>query len=590
MFNKHSDMMRRHSMVSDLMDGRTPSNSKSAFEALADKVNAPKTAQPTQVGMFDQAIPETIGKLYPQTDLQLANMDRIGGLDKVRKANQSAKDTSKKYELESGLGFDMYDKIEDEGLAQQRAGQVSAFTNTPEYRTGLNNYMADMQDSTLSEDELKMYYANANGVTGKGSTLHYDKKKGDFSYTMPKFGLGDAIEIGTKGLLTFAVGGALTPMFAAAGLGTTAAASTGKAVASGLSSALQGGDIKSIATSAIFAGATEYASSISKVATNAMDSALAEGVNVTKETLASAASLADKAKIASNVSNALKVVKAVDNKDILSGLNAALALGGLDTPTEYARDVIEKTFGGSEWVSQNSDALAEASIKFVDKVTQGKSVEEALASSAVKYAKEGGGLSQLIPEGFDTGDFELDSEFIDTILEAGKNIDKEYIQPAKNTVVEIANQTGTFIKDNLPDVPDVDLKELKKTLSEINRKEIKPVVTDVKKFLSDVNKEEIKPVVTTVKESLSDFNEEEIKPVIADVKDFIKDIDLPDIDLPNIDFPSLNFPSLLSGGGTGISSPNKRADLVNIALTDPELVKGMEYDDLSNYLTKERTI
>jgi hypothetical protein len=380
-------------------------------------------------------------------------------------------------------------------------------------------------------------------------------------------------------------------MFAAAGLGTTAAASAGKAMASAISTAVQGGDLGDVVGSAIFAGAAQYATSASEAANAAKAANVAQGANATAEAISSAASLADKATLASNVSNALKVVKAVDekdliggvlaatdiagvatetskntlklinaveNKNILDGVESSLALAGLDSPVTYAQEMIEDNFGDVEWVQHNLAPLAEAAIEFTDKMTQGNSFEDSILSSTGKYIDGGGGWSQLLPKGFnpDMGSFELDSEFISTILAAGKELDKEYIQPTKDTVVGIVKETGKFVEEYLPDVSPVDLSGFGETLSK--------------------------------------FNKDEIQPVIADIKDFIDDIDLPDIDLPDIDLPDINLPdfsSLLAGGGSGSrGAGSSKADLVNIILTDPELVKGIEYADLSNYLTKERTI
>lgn len=565
------------SLVRDLLDANTPSNSRTALDSLAATLNEPvkpfspasankmrvieqpvyDTGSEEEVGMFDQdlqaptaTVPFSTGwsKGFVADDKTFANMDRIGGLSAVKNATQEAQEVAKNYKLENGLSFDMFEQIEDEGTAQQKTDELNNFTNSPGYLTGLNNYMAEMEGSDLTEQELQMYYADANGIRGRTSTLLYDEDKKEFTYKMPDINyIKAAVETG----LTLAVGTALAPMFAAAGLGQAAAASVGKAVASGASTALRGGDLGDVAGSAIFAGATQYAKSISEAAMAANAANAAQGANVTADALSSAAVLADKATLASNVSNALKVAKAVENKDILSGVTSGLALAGLDSPLTFAKETIEENFGDIEWVSQNSDALASASIKFTDKVTQGISIEDSLLSSAVEYANKGGGLSQLLPEGLDTGDFELDNEFINTILEAGKVIDKEYVQPAKNTVVEIAKETGRFIADNAPDAPDIDLSGLKQTLS--------------------------------------DFNRNEIKPVIANVKNFIGEVDLPK--LPSFPLPSFSLPSLLADGGSGSKGTgSSKADLVNIMLKDPELVKGIEYADLSNSLTKERTI
>ena len=545
------------SLVRDLLDANTPSNSRTALDSLATTLNEP-------VKPFSPA-----------------------SANKMRVIEQPVYDTGSEEQVGMfGQPVTTTPEVQGTSSAFSEGWETGFITDVPRHESSsrYNEWGAPVQEAIQLEksvEGLAENYKIGNGLSF-GATR-------DVSNLDPSG--KNKVVIGSKALLTFAAGAALAPMFTAAGLGTTAAASTGKAMAAAISTAVQGGDLGDVVGSAVFAGAAQYATSASEAANAAKAANVAQGANATAEAISSAASLADKATLASNVSNALKVVKAVDekdliggvlaatdmagvatetskntlkainaveNKNILGGVEAALALGSLDSPVTYAQEMIEENFGDIEWVSQNSTALAEAAIQFTDKVTQGSSIEDSLLSAAHKYSKEEGGLSQLLPDGFDTGSFELDSEFISTIIAAGKEIDKEYVQPAKNTIVEIVKETGKFVEENLPDVPSVDLSDIKDTLSELN--------------------------------------EDKIKPIIADIKDFIGDIDLPDIDLPDIDLPDIDLPdlsSLLAGGSSGSGSRgtgSSKADLVNIMLTDPELVKGIEYADLSNYLTKERTI
>ena len=617
------------SLVRDLLDANTPSNSRTALDSLATTLNEPvkpfspasankmrvieqpvyDTGSEEQVGMFGQ--PVTTTPEVQETSSAFSEGWETGFITDVPRHESSSRynewgapvqeaiqleksveGLAEGHKIGGGLSFGNTREVDNtDPQGKQKVEELNNFIKSDAYLKGFETFKADIASQgldaeSLSIQDMQKIYADANGVGAHNNAVKWDNNSGQFKFVEDKFDVGDVAVIGAKAFFTFAGGIALAPMFAAAGLGTTAAASAGKAMASAISTAVQGGDLKDVVGSAVFAGAAQYATSASEAANAAKAANVAQGANATAEAISSAASLADKATLASNVSNALKVVKAVDekdliggvlaatdmagvatetskntlkainaveNKNILGGVEAALALGGLDSPVTYAQEMIEDNFGDIEWVSQNSTALAEAAIQFTDKVTQGSSIEDSLLSAAHKYAEEEGGLSQLLPDGFDTGSFELDDEFIRTIIATGKEIDKEYIQPAKNTVVEIVKETGKFVEEHLPDVPPVDLSGFGETLSK--------------------------------------FNKDEIQPVIADIKDFIDDIDLPDIDLPDINLP--DFSSLLAGGSSGSGSRgtgSSKADLVNIMLTDPELVKGIEYADLSNYLTKERTI
>ena len=148
----------------------------------------------------------------------------------------------------------MGDSIQAKGLARERVKELNNFTNSQEYTTGLQSYMNDMSDSGLSEQELQMYYADANGIRSRTSNLEWDKGANQFKFDLNE---DSALETGLKGVLAagFTAAGGV-----ALGAVLGGAAATGAAAATGTSAA-----------------STGIISGVTKATANAIGSAIVSG-------------------------------------------------------------------------------------------------------------------------------------------------------------------------------------------------------------------------------------------------------------------------------------------------------------------------
>ena len=95
--------------------------------------------------------------------------------------------------------------------------------------------------------------------------------------------------------------------------------------------------------------------------------------------------------------------------------------------------------------------------------------------------------------------------------------------------------------------------------------------------------EAVDPYANAVRETGRDIEE-----AYGQAEDYVKSLlpEGPDLDFPDFDFPSLSGGQYVGGGGYS----GDKADLVTVQLTDPELVKGFEYDSLNNPLMNRRAI
>ena len=144
----------------------------------------PQAQQQTgMIGGLSQTTPsfaEGWSDLNVANSKTLDNMDRIGGLYTQRNQAQTALDTAPEYAVGNGLSFSMYDEIFDDATGKQRVSELNQFTSSPEYVQGLNSFAESMKGSGMSDAEIQMYYANANGVVGRGSNLFFNKDANKF--------------------------------------------------------------------------------------------------------------------------------------------------------------------------------------------------------------------------------------------------------------------------------------------------------------------------------------------------------------------------------------------------------------------------
>ena len=432
------------------------------FKAQVDNSSPIQTATPFSEGWSDLFVADS--KTY-------ANFDRIGGMAGKKSQLEVAKNTAKQYLPETSLSFDMGESIQDKGLARERVKELNNFTNSQEYTTGLQSYMNDMSDSGLSEQELQMYYADANGIRSRTSNLEWDKGANQFKFDLNE---DSALETGLKGVLaagfTAAGGVALGAVLggaaatgAAAATGTSAA-STGiisgvtKATANAIGSAIvsggvthaQGGDLGDVLVNSVTAGVGSYAKGVSQAAEGAMASATLP--TATKEMISSASSLATQAEIFNKLDTTIDIVKAVEDKNILGAVTGILDVADLDSPLTFIEDKISENFGEYDWVAENTEALAASTLKFSVKMADGSNAEDAAQSALGTYIRKGGKLPDVDIDKGDWDGFDIPQELKDVFHATKDFVDDNVVKPIQGAVegiVDTAKEGVKYVQENL---------------------------------------------------------------------------------------------------------------------------------------------
>ena len=556
----------------------------------------------------------------------------------IEKAQRAVDDErtafAENYKVTNALPFDMMQVFDDKAEGDARADYLNAFTTTEDFANNYNNFKEDFKNTAIgqgaSENDMKRAFATANGIFSDTKTYHMGND-GIYTYTRPKRESGfTKLVKGTLGVAFAYVGGAvLGPAFAGLGnLGATATNAIAQGVANGAVTAAQGGDLSDVVTSGVTAGVGKYATGLSEASEAATAADTIGGLgNVSgfSDTLGSmgtvsaeTASLASRAEVANRINSGLQgiqaidegnvlggvagvagasgmfsgdtlskietgadTIKAVEDKDILGAVSGGLKLADLKAPQEYAEDYLTKEFEENDWVMNNVAPMSKASLGFVDDLTKGDSMEDAITSAFATYAKSGGGLSQLFPDGLDTeiGSFEIPMDFLDPLLELGRQIDKNILQPVKDDVTTVVRKTGQAIRDAAPDVdlPDVDMSGF-----------------ELPSFDLDIDLPSLNLPSISFADLDLDFSGFDMPSLsMPDI-----DIDMPSVSLP--DFPDFNFPkwesspdSSDSSEGLDIEAPEVGFDFNASAgreaerTANAERTKAEDFErlDISNYFS-----
>lgn len=171
-----------------------------------------------------------------------------------------------------------------------------------------------------------------------------------------------------------------TAVTSVVGGNTAAANALGQAAASGISTAIQGGDTGDILKSAALGGISGYTKGLNNLTSDAEYMMELSG--------SEALELKATADLANTVNDTVNLVKAVDEKDVLGVVNGAISvMGGGDSIQELAADKIQETFDTSTFVNINADALGELAVNAVVEVAEGGSVEDVVVSTANQAIK-----------------------------------------------------------------------------------------------------------------------------------------------------------------------------------------------------------
>ena len=446
-------------------------------------------------------------------------------------------------------------------------------------------------------------------------------------------------------MITAGVGSALansSTIMGVAGGNTAIASGLGQGIASGISTGIQGGDAGDVLTSAVLGGLGGYADGLD---TLTADGGFMSGLSVTE-----AAELTSHAELIGQISNGVDLVKAVEAGDVVGAINAGLSLAGSSNLNDVVTDnILSNT--DSDFVRNNVDAISSGAIGAGEAIIKGGDVVEVVQSVANNIVKDTYLTEENV--GSLLNEYAGDNSFVannleplvkgvikggETALDGGNRKDI-FVDTVKPIVKEIIKDTYDSIEIGGGDL-DIDLKavedfwqdNIEKPMEQLWQ-DIEPqreaVETVVQSGVDYVKDKVVEPVVETVKTIVKEADqvvralpttkedwedaEQDIKDVASDtasvvrevgrdVREFadplandvrqvgrdIRNIDLPDISTPSFNLPSFDLPSfsLPSGGGCSIGD----ADLVNITLSDPELVKGFDYATLNNPLTNKRVI
>ena len=306
-------------------------------------------------------------------------------------------------------------------------------------------------------------------------------------------------------------------------------------VASGVTTAVTGGDTGDILSSALMGGLNGYADVVTEAATAA---------NATKDVIA-------QADIINKVKDGVDLVKAVESGDVLGAISSGLDLADMGSPTELVTGFIEDNLAVTsdipvfnelgDWAFNNSEPLAEAIIKVSDKMLQGEDIGDAVKSGVVEFVKEGGGVSELVPE-FDGEGIDFVKQVADVLSEGASFVNRELIQPVVTTVeqlgqgaIEAASEANRFIQREVIDEVQVYLSEQNETFQAA----LQPVKEDFSKLnetvrneLSAFDSEYLQPVKESVSQinqdvrnQLAQFDDENLQPIKNDIENVITKVD-----------------------------------------------------------------
>lgn len=572
--------VRYSNTVQDLLSTATPSNSETAMTSLENNLT-----QPIDMGMNFGVAPIT--PVVPTNDILNSTATgfdvNAGAVDDLieGKTNNTPSNLNV-------IGNPAYSLLDGKLGSNNDIAGINDYLNSEEFKGYVSEY--DNKLSSLGDYKraggattnllnqaglpkalgVQGEYGGYKNYTYNSETNQYeltgDTEKSAFEAAAPQIAQTAFIAAATAGVGTALSGTSAIQSAGAslAGAGATtaevaaAAQGIGQAVSAAAVTAAQGGDLQDVVQNAALGGLGGYADGLAAASEAA--NAAAGVIGATAEAANHAAALASQLDVVNTIQSSIKLAEAIDQKDLLGVVSSGLDLAGMDSLQTYAEGRILSAAPDSEFLVKHADELAAAAIKVTDKLVAGEDLDDAVKSGLTTYVKEGGGLGGLLPD-IDLGDgLDIDilpEEFIDWVKTTASDINRDVIQPVVDTVVTTTDEVVRALPTTKQDWEDAE-------------QGIKDVASDTASVVREVGRD--------VRE-FADPLANDVRQVGRD----IRNIDFPDVSLPSFDLPSFSLPS---GGGGSIGD----ADLVNITLSDPELVKGFDYATLNNPLTNKRVI
>jgi len=338
-----------------------------------------------------------------------------------------------------------------------------------------------------------------------------------------------------------ALGGAIANSSLGASLGAAGSNALGGAVASLGAAAAQGKTGSDLLTAGVMGGIGGYAKGLANAADEAFS---AIDAATSTEAWDAAAAAYDTAQAAADTAqtilNTARAVDAVANKNIAGAIDIGLQLSGVGGLENVVEKNLSKLAGGQDTlVGLNVESLTPAVTDVATNLISGKDFDEALVAGVSTYIRnEGSEILKSLGDQFKgLGDFEFNtpegikgiedwlktnwddiknSDFVEGIREAGRNIDDSFIQPVKTGLEGVVDTV-----DQLVDTPDV-VKSIEDTLKDL------PQTVDNLVDTPDA----IKSIEDTLKDLPQTVDD------LVDTPDWVKSIE---DTLKNIKFPSLSL-------------------------------------------------
>ncbi|MGJ8682956.1 hypothetical protein, partial [Paraglaciecola sp.] len=298
------------------------------------------------------------------------------------------------------LGIDNPATFKDEtGRPQVNSGILDYFTGQEQARIGLqdlrpaaqgeeDNEREDAAAEGLGQDLIKKYNIpssfsideNYNWVLNP-NTLTYEKQ------LVSATGADVALMIGTT-IASAGLGTAIAGSSAVASLsaGNVAVANAiGQGIASGLTSAAQGGDTKDILLNTTIGALQGGAEGLNEMTATARDAATLIGAS--KDVINTATTLGAQADVMNNIVNGINLVQAIDQKDPLKAIESALLL----TDNESLNTIVKDSVIGnanSDFIVGNADIITSTIIGAGEAAIKGGDAKDIVVNAANTVIKE----------------------------------------------------------------------------------------------------------------------------------------------------------------------------------------------------------
>lgn len=304
--------------------------------------------------------------------------------------------------------------------------------------------------------------------------------------------------------------GAGNGMFAGVGNAVTSNATLASAIsagtASGVATAVQGGDLGDVVKSGLLGGAGGAVSSLGQEAASLEQAAQTAGAagdfsNSVALTM-QANELASQANLISTITNSAKAVDAITSGDYASALASGMQAAGTNL-TEFTSNQLTGMFGEEAFANLNIDDVAAGVNKVATSLAEGKDIEEALQKGVTTYVQQGGSLGEA-------GD-----QVRDYLESAGGALYDKVIKPAGDMLTGLVDNVSSF------DTPE-------------GIKAIEDAVKQAGAIVDDSVLQPIKEGAESIYEPLSG----------PDVNLPTVDVNLPDV---NVDLPSMDLSGMFDG-------------------------------------------